>query len=75
MARLETELGQQRPQKKGESLEMFFAKNKLQWKRSERVTDYITRFEEGIKTLQDNEIHLRTIDNVPGLDADEKKQA
>ena len=33
MARLETELGQQRPQKKGESLEMFFATNKLQRKR------------------------------------------
>ena len=29
---------------------MFFATNKLQRNRSERVTDYITRFEEGIKT-------------------------
>ena len=60
MARLETELGQQRPQKKGESLEMFFASNKLQRKRSERVTVCITRFEE------DNEINLLTIDDVPG---------
>ena len=66
MARLEAELGQQRPQKKGESLEMFFASNKLQRKRGERITDYITRFEEGIKTLQDNEINLLTIDDVPG---------
>ena len=66
MARLETELGQQRPQKKGESFEMFFATNKLQRKRSERVTNHITRFEEGIKTLQDNEINLLTIDDVPG---------
>ena len=33
---------------------------------SERVTDYITRFDEGIKTLQDNEINLLTIDDVPG---------
>ena len=39
---LVAELGQQRQQKKGESLEMFFAANKLQRKRSERVTDYIT---------------------------------
>ena len=45
---------------------MFFATNKLQRKRGERVTDYITRFEEGIKTLQDNEINLLTIDDVPG---------
>ena len=66
MARLETDLGQERPQKKGESLEMFFATNKLQRKRGERVTDYITRFEEGIKTLQDNETILLTIDDVPG---------
>ena len=66
MARLETELGQHRLQKNGESLEMFFATNKLQRKRGERVTDYITRFEEGIKTLQDTEIHLLTIDDVPG---------
>ena len=55
MARLETELGWQRPRKKGESLEVFFASNKLQRKRGERVPDYITRFEEGIKVLQDNE--------------------
>ena len=66
MARLETELGKQPPQKKGESLEMFFATNKLQRKLGERVTDYITRFEEGIKTLQDNEINLLTIEDVPG---------
>ena len=66
MARLEAEHGQQRPQKKGESLEMFFASNKLQRKRCERVTDYITRFEEGIKTIQDNETNLLTIDDVPG---------
>ena len=51
MTRLETELGQQRPQKKGESLEMFFASNKVQRKRGERITDY-TRFEEGIKIFR-----------------------
>ena len=45
---------------------MFFATNKLQTKLGERVTDYITRFEEGIKTLQDNEINLLTIEDVPG---------
>ena len=66
VARLETDLGQQRPQKIGESLEMFFATNKLQRNRGERVTNYITRFEEGIKTLQDNEINPLTIDDVPG---------
>ena len=66
MTRLEAELGQQRPQKKGESLEMFSASNKLQRKRGERITDHITRFEEGIKTLQDNDINLLTIDDVPG---------
>ena len=66
MARLETELGKQPPQKKGESLEMFFATNKLQVKLGERVTDYITRFEEAIKTLRDNEIDLLTIDGAPG---------
>ena len=74
MARLETELGQQRPQKKGESLEMFFASNKLQRKRGERITDYITRFEEGIKTLQDNEINLQTMGRCPWLEADEKSE-
>ena len=66
MTRLEAEPEQQRPQKKGESLEMFFASNKLQRKRGERTTDYITRFEEGIKTPQDNDINLLTIDDVPG---------
>ena len=66
MTRLEAELGQQRPQQKGESLEMFSVSNKLQRKRGERITDYITRFEEGIKTLQDNDIDLLTIDDVPG---------
>ena len=66
MAKLEAELGQQRTQRKGESLEMFFATNKLKMMRGERVTDYITRFEEGTKTLQDNEINLLTIDDVPG---------
>ena len=45
---------------------MFSAKNKLQRKRGERVTDYITRFEEGVRTLQDNEINLLTIDDVSG---------
>ena len=45
---------------------LFFASNKLQRKRGERITDYITRFEEGIKTLQDNDINLLTIDDVPG---------
>ena len=44
---------------------MFIATNKLQRKRRERVTDCITRFEEGIKTLHDNEINLLTIHNVP----------
>ena len=39
---------------------------KLQRKRGERITDYITRFEEGIKTLQDNDINLLTVDDVPG---------
>ena len=66
MTRLETELGQQRPQKKDESLEMLLASNKLQRKRGEHITDYITRFEEGIKTLQDNEINPLTINDVPG---------
>ena len=66
MTRLETELGQERPQKKGESLEKFFASNKLQRKRREPITDYITRFEEGINTLQGNEMNLLTIDDVPG---------
>ena len=66
MTRLEAELGQQRPQKKGESLEIFFVSNMLQRKRGERITDYITRFEEGIKTLEDNDINLLTIDDVPG---------
>ena len=66
MTRLEAELGQQRPQKKGESLEMFFVSNKLQSKRGERINDFITRFGEGIKTLQDNDINLLTIDDVPG---------
>ena len=63
--RLEAELGQQR-QKKSESLEMFLASNKLQRKRGECITDCITRFEEGIKTLQDNEMNLLTVDDVPG---------
>ena len=66
MTRLEAELGKQRPQKKGESLEMFFASNKLRRNRGERITDQITRFEEGIKTLQDNDINLLTNDDVPG---------
>ena len=39
---------------------MLFASNKLQRKRGERTT------EEGIKTLQDNDINLLTIDDVPG---------
>ena len=30
------------------------------------LTNYITRFEEGIKTLQDSDINLLTIDDVPG---------
>ena len=66
MARLETELEQQRPKKKGERFEMFLATNQLQRKRGERVTDYITRSEEDIKTLQGNEINLLTTDDVPG---------
>ena len=45
---------------------MFFASSKLHKKRSNRVTDYITLFEEGIKTLQDDEINLLTTDDVPG---------
>ena len=59
-------LGGNDHRKEGESLEMFFATNKHQRKRCERVTVYITRFEEGIKTLQDNAINLLTIDDVPG---------
>ena len=74
MTRLEAELGQQRPQKKGESLEMFFASNKLQRKRGERITDYITRFEEGFKTLQDNDINLLIIDDVPGWMTQERRE-
>ena len=66
LTRLEAEHGQQRPQKKGESLEMFFASNTVQRKRGERITEYITRFEESIKTLQDNYINLLTVDDVPG---------
>ena len=45
---------------------MFFASNKLQRKRGERITDYITRFEEGVKTHQVNEINLLTTDDVLG---------
>ena len=56
MARLETQRGQQRPQKKGQTSRCSCAMNKLQRKQDERVTDYITRFEKGIKTLQDQEI-------------------
>ena len=48
------------------SFEMFFTTNKPQRKRSDRVTVYIMRFKEGIKTLQHIEINLRTIDDVPG---------
>ena len=66
MTRLETRLGQQRPQIKGESVETFSATNKLQRERGERVTDNSTRFEDGIKTLQDHEMNLLTIDDVPG---------
>ena len=44
---------------------MLLATNKLQRNRSERVTDYIMRFEEGIKTLHTNEINLLTNDDVP----------
>ena len=51
MTRLEAELGQQRPQKKGESLEMFFVSNKFQRKRGERITDYITRFEQDSQSM------------------------
>ena len=61
LARPETELGQQQPQKKGESHEQAPER-----KRGERLTDYITRFEVGIKTLQDNDINLLTMDDVPG---------
>ena len=45
---------------------MLFATNKLQRKRCERVADYSTRFEEGVKTLQDNEINLPAFDDEPG---------
>ena len=48
----------------GESIEMFFAANKLQRGRGKRVTDCISRFEEGVKTLQDNEIDLLPTEDV-----------
>ena len=48
MARLVAELGQQRPKKKGESVEKCL----LQRKWGERA-DYSSRFEEGLETLQD----------------------
>ena len=51
--------------RKVKAFDMFFASNKLKMKRGERITDYISRFEEGIKTLQDNDINLLTIDDVP----------
>ena len=37
---------------------MFFATSKLQRRRGEIMTDYITRFNEGARTLQDNDIHF-----------------
>ena len=55
LAKFKAVLVQQRSQKKGESLEMFFAAKKLQRRRSERMTDHITRFDEGVKLLQDND--------------------
>ena len=66
MARLEAELGQHRPQKKSESLEIFFATNKLRRKKGERITGDITWFEEGIKFLQDHEIDWLSIEDVQG---------
>ena len=48
--------GQGRGGAESESLEMFFATNTLPRKKGERITGDITRFEEGIKFLQDNEI-------------------
>ena len=66
MTRLEADLGEQLLRKNGESLEMLFASNKLQRKRGECITDYITRFEDCVNTLQDNDINLLTIDDAPG---------
>ena len=36
-----------------------------QRKRREHVTDHITRFEEGVKTLQDSDINLLALDDEP----------
>ena len=72
MTRLETELGQQRPQKKGESSEMFFASNELQrktWRAYHGLHRQVRGGYQDPSGQCDKFAHNR---RCPWLDADEK---
>jgi hypothetical protein len=66
MAKLELDLGQQKPERKGETLHEFFATNRYHRRSGERVTDWCTRFEEGLSKLKEDDIDLEKLPDVAG---------
>ena len=66
MAKLLKDLGQQKPVRKGQSLHEFFGTPKYQRRRGERVTDWLTRFEEGLTKLREDDIDLLELEDVAG---------
>ena len=66
MSKLLADLGQQKPVRKGETLYEFFGTPKYARRRAERITDWLTRFEEGISRLIEDEVDLTKIEDVAG---------
>ena len=66
MAKLLKDLGQQKPARKGQTIHEFFGTTKYQRRRGERVTDWLTRFEEGLTRLREDDINLLELEDVAG---------
>ena len=66
MEKLEADLGQQKPERKGETLHEFFATNHYTRRPGESITDWCTRFEEGLSKLKEDDIDLESLPDVAG---------
>eukprot|EP00959_Pyramimonas_sp_CCMP1952_P432807 9063717-Pyramimonas_sp.AAC.1 len=55
---LEASSGQQKPVQKGETLETFFESAQHHRRRGERMTDWLIRFETGLRQLRENAVDL-----------------
>lgn len=66
MAKLEALVGTDKPTRRGECMDKVFSSNQLYRRKGERITDWLTRFDEAEDQLKENGIDLEAITEIKG---------